>query len=275
MMLRKVYHLIILFVNLVNIFFLFPAFCVNKEIILKKIENLSLIEKNDLTDFFKFCFHSSSFGYTIFGQKPMSLDAISSEQPPIEDLEHTYRNWILWCYKKKEGWDVWKKHFQDIPLNEFSFISYPFLKHPEVIHIAIINHKLFLNVVENHLTEFQKVLNQKLNPNEILNGYIKCDKEIFEPIKNHDGLLGMLLGYGKENAWKFMSNEELSPSIDPEIKNWDMSHILLPLFMVVKGSKETERVMKSFDNQRKKINELYEKENFLEIVLLKLFTDLD
>ena len=269
---KKSYHLIIFFVNVFNIFFLLPALSLDKEIILNKIEILSSKEKNDLTDFLKFCFHTSAFGYTIFGEKPMSLDAINFEPSLTDDyLEEVYRKLALWCYKKKDGWNVWKKHFQDDSLSGFSFISYPYLKHPEVIHIAIINHKLFLNVVENNLTEFQKVLNKKINPNEILEGYVKCEKEIFEPIKNHDGLLGILLGYGKENAWKFMRGEELSPSIDPDVKNWDISRVKPPLFMVVKGSKETEQIMRSFDKQREKLNEVYRKDNFLEIVLLKLF----
>lgn len=268
---RVRYHVIIFFVNFINVVLLPSAYSVEKEIILKKIEKLSFEEKNDLTNLFRFCFHSSAFGYTIFGEKPMSFDAIDLLRPPFENIDSTDK-WVLWEYKKTEGWDVWKKHFQDIPLEGFSFISYPVFNQTEFFHVAIINHKLFLKMVEKHLSDFQKVLNRKMQPIEILKEYIKCEG-IFEIIRNHDGLLGILLGYGKENAWKYMQGEKLFFSVDIEFaKQCDnMAYVLPPLFMVVKGSEETEQIMSSSDKQRAKIDQLYQKENFLEIVMLKLF----
>lgn len=270
---RMRYHVVFFIVNLI---ILSPqALCVDKEIILKKMEKLSSEEKKDLTNFFRICFHSYEFGYTIFGEKPMSLDAMHLEisRPPIDDLvDYKEDEWALCSYRKKEGWDVWKKHFQDIQLKGFSFIFYSAQNQPGIIHFAIINHKTFLKVIENNLSEFQKVLQKKIEPNEILSEYVKCEKEVFEIIKNHDGLLGILLGYGKENSWKFMNGEKLSPSVDPlSLKNEDMSNIFLPLFMVSEGSAETQNIMTSYRKQREKINDLYQKENFLEMVLLKLF----
>src|ERR1700722_13114432 len=101
------YQATIFFVNLINIFFFCSAFCVDREIVLKKIENLSVEEKEDLTNFFKYCFHSSSFGYTIFGEKPMSLDAISIDgRPPCETVVRKGSKWSIWYYRKKEAWDV-------------------------------------------------------------------------------------------------------------------------------------------------------------------------
>jgi hypothetical protein len=253
--------------------FLSKAFSVDKEIILKKLESLTSEEKKDLTNFFKICSYSYQFSYTIFGEKPMSLDGLGLNRPKFEDLEYKEDEWVRSSYRKKEGWDVWKKHFQDLPLNNFSLIFYPVPNHPELIHFSIINHKMFLDIVEKHIEEFHKVLNRKISSQEILNGYIKAEGEIFERIKNHEGLLGIILGYGKENSFKYMRKEKLSPSVDPlSLKGRDMSEMLLPTFMVAEGSEETKKIMASFSKQRERINKLYyQKENFLELVLLKLF----
>lgn len=261
--------------TLLMLFFLSTAFSTDKEIILNKIENLNFEEKKELTNFFRVCFCSSEFGYTIFGEKPMSLDGLDLEIPKYEDSEYKDNEWVVCCCRKKKGLDVWKKHFQDIQLNGFSLIYYPVPSHPsrpDILHFSIINHEMFLDIVEKNITEFQKVLNRKINSKEILKEYIKAEGEVFELIKNHDGLLGILLGFGKENSFKFMNNEKLSYSVDPlSRKPSSMSYISPPCFKVVEGSDETKKIMKSFSRQREKINELYQKENFLEIVLLKLF----
>jgi hypothetical protein len=257
---------------LIQMPFLLPAIS-ERQCILKKIENLTLEEKKDLTSFFKICFCSFEFGYTIFGQKPMSLDAINLKKRSLEDYgEYKDSEWILCDYRKKDGWDVWKKHFETIEMNGFSLIFYPVPHYPELIHFSIINHKNFLCVLEENLDVFQTVLNRKIASQEILNAYKKGEGEIFNTIKNHEGLLGILLGFGKENAFKFMNKEKLSPSVDPmSLKGQGMENIRLPRFMVAEGSNETKKIMQSFSRQQESINQIYQKENFLELVLVKLF----
>ena len=259
--------------NLLMLLFISAAFSIDKEIILKKIEKLNLEEKKDLTNFFRICCCSSDFGYTIFGEKPMSLEGLFLDRPKFEDIdEYKDNEWVVCEYRMKEGWEVWTKHFQDVQLSGFSLIFYPVPSYPELLHFAIINHKMFVDVVEKNLNEFQKVLNRKISSKEILKEYIKGEGKVFEIVKNHDGLLGVLLGYGKENSFKYMKGEKLSYSIDlSTIKPSDMSEISLPSFKAVEGSFETRKIMESFKKQKERITPIYQKENFLEIVLLTLF----
>lgn len=71
-----------------------------------------------------------------------------------------------------------------------------------------------------------------------------------------------------------MNHEKLPPSVDiseiERIHN-DLSKVMPPLFMVVKDSEETTKIMSSFRKQQEEINKIYQKDNFLELVLLKLF----
>jgi hypothetical protein len=262
---------------LLQMLFLLPVFSIDKHFILNKIDNLTIEERKDLTSFFKICFCSSEFGYTIFGEKPMSLDAISLTKPNFDDdWEYKDDDWVVSTYRKKEGMDVWKKHFEDMELNGFSLIFYPIPNHTEFINFSIINHKNFLSTLEENIEVFQTALNQKITSQGILNEYKKGSGEIFQRIRSHDGLLGILLGFGKENSFKFMNNEKLSPSVDPTIlKGVEMEHVRLPCFMVSEGSDETKKIMESFSKQREKINKIYHKENFLETVLIKLFCESD
>lgn len=259
-------------VMVLQMLFLFQAFSIDKQFILNKTEGLTPDEKKYLTSFFKICFCSYEFGYTIFGEKPMSIDTLDLIRPSIEDSAYKDDEWTICEYRKKEGWEVWKKHFQDVPLDGFSLIFYPAPNRSELIYFYIINHKNFLRIVEKNLEDFQKVLNRKITSNDILNEYKKGEGEIFNTIENHDGMLGILLGFGKENSFKFMNKEKLSPSVDPmSLKGLGMEDIGLPCFMVSEGSSETKEIMASYAKQRVKINEIYRKENFLEVVLMKLF----
>lgn len=230
-------------------------------------------EKIYLKKFFKTLFFSSSFGYTIFGEKPMSIEVITLDPylPKIEDLEYADIEYFTNFYNLHRGWRIWKNHFEKIPLKGFSLISYPSTIGSKHLEISIINHQKFLEVVSEHLDVFQIIINKKLEPNEILGKYIKGEGEIFQIIQNHHGLLGILLGYGKDNAWQFLNDAPLGDFVDLKSLNFEnMDEILLPSFKVIENTSETKLLRESYFQQREKINKIYQSDLFLETVLEKL-----
>ena len=270
-----IYLILLFFVNINHAFSESDHFHFKKNFTKEKIKTLSLQEKKHLNNFFKRCFQSSGFGYTIFGQKPMSTGGLLTEngRPHVDQVKNIDDERVSCGYYMKEGLDVWDKHFKNMDLKEFSFISYPVPGHPNLLHFDIINHNNFLRIVEDHLFDFQNFLSFKISAKEILKEYVKGEGDLFEKINKHDGFLGILLGYGKENSFKFFKGDKLSPLVEPSsLVGKDMSEILLPLFMVSKNSKETHEIMSSFEKQWEKINKIYQSENFLEMVLQKLFT---
>lgn len=237
------------------------------------IDQLNNQEKIHLRNFFRTLFFSSSFGYTIFGKKPMSIEVITlkSHLPDIENLEYRNIEYCINFYNLHKGWRIWKNKFGKDSLKGFSFISYPGITGSGNLEISIINHQNFVEVVSKHLNTFQSIIKKKLDPKEILEEYVKGEGEVFQIIHDHHGLLGILLGYGKDNAWQFLNNAPLSSLVDLKSLNFEnMDEILPPNFGVIENTVETKMLRESYFQQKEKINEIYQSDLFLEIVLEKL-----
>lgn len=240
------------------------------------LEKLNPQETNDLRDFFKTLFFNSSFGYTIFGNKPMSIEIITlkSNIPDIENSEYKKFEYIQLFSKLENGWNVWNNHFKHLPHKNFSLISYPSILGENNLEISIINHKFFLIAVDENLNLFQKSIGRKLNSREILDEYIRGEGEVFQTIQSDHLLFGILLGYGRDNSQAFSENTKLVPFIDFEHLNYEnMDKIFLPNFQVIENSKETESLRKNFSQQREQINEIYQSEYFLHLILEKIYSN--
>lgn len=219
-------------------------------------------------------FFNSTFGFTIFGDKPMSIETIDLTVAPkdvkeIECLSKEKNNFSM--YKVKEGWKVWKKYEDKVPLEGFSFIAYPRTPILGHLEIALINDENFLQTVEENLVDFQKVLEINLSSQQILDEYKKGHGIIFERIRNHDGLFGTLLGFGRNNAWEFMkatggNNCEQFQIISQTYTD----HISSPVFAAIPNTNETIKLRKKYGEQRVKIDKIYQHPDFIEKVLFQL-----
>lgn len=234
---------------------------------------IPLQEREYIENFYRFGFFVSSFGYTVFGDKPMSIETVdlSAGSKSVEGIDYMALEHILNRYRLKEGWEAWQKFEHLFPMKDYSVIHYPSPKLPgKFIEIAIINHKSFLSHVASFLDDFQSVLKNSYSPEEILQEYLKAKGSVFSAIRNHDGLFGTLLGYGRDNAWQYLTlpeSEKMLPFsyLEPE----DNQQIFLPLFASLPG-KETAELHVKYEQQKKEIDVLFQDKDFLEKVLLKL-----
>lgn len=245
------------------------------------IKSLSLKEKEYLTNFFKLEFFLSFFGYTIFGEKPMSFEVIdyNRELHTEENFDYMAIEHIWDCYKVKEGWATWKKYANRFNQKNISIIEYPFHLNSNCVEVAIINHSTFIKVVDKNLEYFQSILGNSFSAVQLLNEYLKGEGDIFHKIRLHDGLFGTLLGYGNGNAIEFNRlgrASEPMKSFTPfeetsqKLEENGTKNILLPLFAVIPDSEETLKLRASYKEQQVEINQIYQSPHFLEKVLLKL-----
>lgn len=248
----------------------------SKNSIPSKLTTLSPQELEYLTNFFKVSVFTDEFGYTIFADKPMSFQTVDmiSASKSVEGFDYTDIEHIFRYYRLREGWEVWQKYSSNLfPLAGFSIIHYPFPLDPEkFIEVAIINHKYFLNTVNENLLDFQTVLGEKLSAQQILEEYIKGSGNIFTRIRNHDGLFGTLLGFGRNNAWEYMkrSGGQTLDSFLDEGEPLDTLHLLPPLFAAIGDSEETNKLRIKYEKERPQIEPIFQSKDFLEIVLGKL-----
>lgn len=265
--------LLLSFVSLA--FFFHDSFQKKNSRVSSNLNSLSAQEKEYLTNFFKVGFFMYGLGYTIYGEKPMSFETINmvKESKNIEGVDYMSIEYIFNLYRLREGWEVWQKYAHLFPLNGFSIIHYASPHAPNgSIDVAIINHQNFIRVVNDHLLDFQTVLNHPYSAEQILEKYLQGKGEEFIRIRNHDGLFGTLLGFGRDNSWEYMkrSGGETMEGFIEEGDVLNTRNILPPLFKVIADSEETTALRERYTREREKINLIYQENGFLEQVLNKL-----
>ena len=250
-------------------------------------------DKKSLDYFFRKVFEFDSGLYTLFGCKPMSMTSFyipfSTTNLEIFLCSLSPRNLrVYW------GWKTWQK-YQDL-LSHSEFVLWaeenPFWSrwgpppNPSIA-ILLIHKQKFQEEIEKNIEDFQTVLGTTaINIDELLKKrpFMKLG------LKDHDGLIGTLFGFGRDNAWLFEERNQgknvyLLPVWDKEINdffknrptpNWivdeldsiEISTVLgYPCFMADIDSFETRALKMKFIDAREKILNYYKNKDFFETTL--------
>ncbi len=228
-------------------------------------------DKKRLEYLFKELVVYHSAGYTLLGHKPISFDCFF--RPTFDwSFLHLWHTFFPSNLKKYQAWKTWQKYAH--LFNQGNILIWsepsPWIENGQLIVIA--NKREVDRVLRENITDFSSMQNLEL-------------KTLFkESLQKHDGFLGTLLGYGRENAWLFYQREHnlLKPVFSEELhqlfesKNaslhysfaWpdvNMSEILMyPSFMADMTSSETQRLKTEYLQNRQQIIDFYEGKDFLE-----------
>lgn len=138
--------------------------------IIKEIRCYSPYIENDLCSFF-----SSSFGYTLIGEKPVSYEEYISNEEIIFSLKQYFSN-----------------------SNEFIFSVLPCRY--KGFEVCFIHKKSFFTLCRNDELCHEFLERQGVTPKEFLRTFEKSRKS-FEKFCSHDGaIIGTFLGFGSNNA---------------------------------------------------------------------------
>lgn len=270
------------------LFFLVPHLRGN-EAVKAFIDQLSSKEKTTLNQFLEALCQRFG-GYVLYGDKPISLwgyslQAMSSPKPG---------KYVLPLI---EGKKLWQKLKISAENKEFPLII---IEHKNYIHFICINRRAFLNVVNENISLFRYILGSTLTAEGLLSGLIK-EKDQFYNVLNNDVLIGILLGYGTDNAILYAREEcirvskanakktqSLKPSfgfstISEEARIIEQmlssSHSFkplddyqLPYFGCVSDSDETQTLMSNYKKNKEALLQAVKSDTFLENTLQKLLT---
>ncbi len=233
-------------------------------------------------------------GYTLFGVKPMHMNGY------VKPFCMTYWYRFLSSIYPQNirmylSWKTWKKYehfFKDSNILLYEE-KHPFCKEPEdAIAIFLINKERFKVMVLTYNQDFKTVLKKDiLSGEEIL--LQANDKSLFKvTLQNHEGLIGTLFGFGRNNAWLFEERKQGKTvplsflwSEDSEEHHFLMNRpdfawsyfgicsdkleevLCYPTFMADPSSEETQNLKRTFRETRQKIIEYYKGKDFLETTL--------
>ncbi len=256
-----------------------------------------LISKNDrdvLEAFFRRIVSKVDFGYTIFGNKPVSVTGFFDPLPAENILINKGRNAIT-----REGWTVWKRFRFLFPMKHYLFLEETSDFVPTLREIILVNKLEFIKTVNANLDLFKKILGRGVSAEKLLIELERGHISLYKLLGSHDGLYGILLGYGRENAllyqrrmelnihnpWPQFSLSKITPSekyqsLKEEIdvlRDLDVveeHHVLrpieLPAFLGVRESAESKELIKQYRATEAQILQYYYSKDFLKHTLTRL-----
>jgi hypothetical protein len=227
-------------------------------------------------------FAENSFAYTILGSKPISWETYQNPIP-LSNWTRFFnsfseRNRIL-----RSGWTTWEKYQHLFPLAHM-WAESPKC-HPGSISILIVNKDRFNEVVSKNKKDFQEVLCREIVDGFQLIREAKNRSLMNEVLKGHQGLIGTVLGYGRENSWLFLEsckscipigcvweevdNSSVEESLESGISLTDyyLSLYSCPSFAGEPNSEESLKLKADYVSTKYKIMEYYKGKVFLEATL--------
>lgn len=162
-------------------------------------------EHSYLELFLRTFFLEDDFSYTLFGEKPMSFSGvIKNSLDPIENIYHLLPNCSaqLFLWKSAETFKVYREYLDQNYLCIFN-------ENPKGTFIYFIHKKAFLKTIETNIDVFLKELGEDFTPSSFLSEILEEKKPLLEIIHYHEGILGILLGYGRHNSLLFQKKADI------------------------------------------------------------------
>jgi hypothetical protein len=257
----------------------------------KVLNSLPKEDRENLEWFFRGFWESS---YVLFGNKPMALGDIRDPHHIQVNNVHDFMESISHCLQSPQaeakGLEVWRKYKHLFPSSNFIFLENhgaDWTGDRSVFYL--INKPVFLRTLRENIDYFQEVLGAKVTPEQILEDCLNSNDLLKDVLKDHKGLLGILLGFGRRNAdlfWRryqatmpspgFSTLEEEHVEIDikltslfsePYAHDFNLFDLFFHGFRADQEDPETKRLEKEYRETYKKILSQYENGNILEIML--------
>ncbi|MFI5334830.1 MAG: hypothetical protein ACHQT8_06710 [Chlamydiales bacterium] len=253
---------------------------------------LSKQERASLNDFFSTLLFQEGGAYTLFGNKPMTFTTLLDE--PHEDTEEFLAqspHQIL-CNELnfEENWNVWKKITEHIQTPRFILCkraSPSFSTQKE--SIFLVNIAETATTLKKHYALFRGAVTRDFDPLKMVFELENSDSSFWKKVLARHDLVGILLGYGDQNAWLFAEArkcEEVSsnarsakekefllnlakqtPSSN-SISEFDLN-FPLPSFVCF-DKEQSLALIKEYERDRKKIKEAYKGKDSVDVTLKKL-----
>lgn len=295
-----------LFLLMVGLVYFLPC----KEISLQSHDDIAVIlqkmpkkDREHLDYFFRELVQWDGFGYVLLGNKPVALTVVTEKFYPF----HSYLNFreaiIPRAWKSKKGYQTWLKYQASFPTSRFALCYEKFDKFtPGNAIMTLVNKQAFSQLVEEEKELFKQILHREVTGTMLLEE-AKQRPLLGEVLQDNDILIGLVLGYGKENATLFYQRNLLGSvqeMIDftqangcgsiwteefeafriqfKDVSWWQSyvsgSHMMknpqlitLPGFFARIGSPETEKLRKEYLQTKEEIIAHYQGKDFLEETL--------
>lgn len=256
-------------------------------------------DRNKLEWYFREALGWSQFGYVLLGEKPMALDVIAQTLKPFESYSRFRFAMSPRRMQIQSGYKTWNKYKKFFPMPNFVILEE---REKDNLLVFLINKNIFIEKINQNKNDFEIILQRTVTGEMLLDE--SASKPLFKEIlANHDGLIGIVLGYGRDNAFFYHQKSQLLSEQDQleflkenhldsvwtdtefsdfckkfESVSWISEYIsgahmknlelmALPGFVAQQSSIETEALRLQYLEAKAKIIDYYTGKDFLETTL--------
>jgi len=171
----------------------------------QKLSSIPLEDQEKLEHLFHYMFTGDYFGAVLFGNKPMTFQEFHEDPWKLNSafsiFPHLY-------YYLEQGWNTWLKYETLFPSEDYLFAKIPAKTGYEFI--ILINREAFAKMFEKNQDLFVQALGDKITADAIILEYQKGEKTFSEVLNEDEGLVGLVLGYGREATLLTIRKERAS-----------------------------------------------------------------
>ncbi len=164
--------------------------------------------------FFRTLISQESGCYVLFGDKPAAMMVYEDRQD--FKLLTLSRRPISGFSKEKLGLKVWQKYRHLFPLKDYAIVNTRAFTPSSSGAVFLINKKRLLTTLSQNFIEFQKSFPEFRTPKHLLDGMLDDATILHRVCFQHDVLLGIILGFGKDNAVLFAREMQLESFLFPQ-----------------------------------------------------------
>lgn len=160
--------------------------------------------------------------YVLFGDKPAALmhylDIEGSKLPNMDFSEQIFD--FAWLSLEQVGYKIWCRSQKLFTVSKYALIRVPHCWHPGRSVIILVHKQRLERIIREHWDDFRIVFPQFVSWKELTNALFN-NTDMWQKItRMHEPLLGVILGYGKQNAEFYQRKTELTDYLFPVQKHW-------------------------------------------------------
>jgi hypothetical protein len=176
---------------------------------------ISNIDQENLKAFFRHILIEEQCAYVLFGDKPMGiggfweihdLDLANEILDPMGFILHVCNPM---SQKIQKGWHAWNRYKHFFSNGNYLIFDSKFTFFKPYHVIVMINRKEFSKKFSENKDAFKKVLGPHITAEGLMQLFEQEKDNFYAVLKDRDDLLGILLGYGKENAALFQRRADI------------------------------------------------------------------
>ena len=204
------------------------------------------------------------------------LEALTPDEK--EKLKLSYKR-----YDYDANYEKWKKIKHRFSIRNFLFGEFPSPFVDQVDIVFFVNVEMTLRVLLKYYEDFRRVLGYDFDPVQVVFEVEKRDSPFWNGVVNSHALQGILLGFGRDNAWFFdwerkyreapdqigdffRSLPFIVSDISQSIANYDSQHFSLPVFGIC-GIDPDKKLVIRYKKERKWIQKIYKGRDEVDVAL--------